>query len=233
MRKIGIAIPTYNRYQFTIDCFKQVIDDERIESITIVDDASTDDSYEKLKWYFRDNDKVRLFRNEANKDCYFNKHEAVEKSNSEWICLWDSDNVFDMEYIDTLYSIPQWSRNIFYQPQFLKPAFDFRKWSGLMLTKENIAEYANTDLMTACNASNYFIHREEYLKTWNGSVNPISSDSIFFAFTWVSVGNKILITPNLEYFHTLHEDKSGHFNQNQHKTVRFHEELMHRIKQLK
>lgn len=233
MRKISIAIPTYNRYQQTIDSFAQVLFDERVGEVVISDDASTDDSYEMFYIRFWQNYKVVLSGNNKNFDCYFNKHEAMDLTAFDWVLLLDSDNTITPSYLDALYAIPEWKADTIYQPSFARPHFDFRKWSGLTLTKENVAEYVNTDLMTALNACNFFINREEYLKIWDGSVNPGSSDSIYFSYCWLKAGNKIYITPNLEYDHFIDTDGKGHYQQNSRNFIEFHKQVMEKIKQLR
>ncbi len=232
-RKISIALPTWERFQQTIDSFKQVLHDDRVAEVCITDDASMDGSFGSLEWYFKLEPKVLLFENENNLDCYFNKHQAMQNTNSTWCVLLDSDNAISKDYLDALYAIPEWDEKTIYQPSWSRPHFDFRKWSGLTLTKENVAEYANTDLMTALNAMNFFINRFEYLQVWDGSVNPISSDSIYFSYCWLNAGNKIYITPNLEYEHYISPHNNGHYQLNQHKTVEFHKELMNKIRAMK
>lgn len=233
MRTVSIVIPSFNRYKSVIDCFSQVLNDGRIESVTIVDDCSTDNSYDKLKEYFKDEPKVKIFRNENNLDCYSNKHRAAELAVGEFICIWDSDNTFDKSYLDALYAIPGWDERTVYQPQFARPYFDFTKHAGLTLTKDNVAQYANTNLMTACNAMNFFINRKEYLEVWDGSVNPGSSDSLYFSYCWLNSGRKILITPNLEYDHFISNKGDGHYQTNFHKYIDFHEDLMNKLRNLK
>lgn len=232
MRKLSVAIPTYNRYDLTINSFVQVLNDERVSEVVIVDDASTNDSYERLCNYFSGIDKVKLFRNEINLDCYFNKHESVVKASSDWVIIFDSDNTLSTEYLDALYAIPEWDKSICYNPQFARPYFRFTEWAGLTLTKGNVAAYLDTNLMTSLNAFNLFINRDEYLKIWDGSINPLSSDSIYFSYCWLIAGNKIYITPGLEYDHYISPNNDGHYQQNQHKTVEFHNDIMNKIKNL-
>lgn len=232
MRKISIAIPTFNRYQLTIDSFAEVLNDDRVLEIIIVDDASTDGSYEKLRDYFSGNAKVKVFRNLFNRDCYQNKMTAASYTNSEFCIVFDSDNTLTPKYLDAIYAIPEWDAQTIYQPEFAKPCFDFTKYSGLTLTKENVAQYVDTNLMTALNAFNLFINRDEYLNVWDRSVNPGSSDSIYFSLCWLIAGGKIHITPNLQYDHRIHADKSNHYSQNSHKYVAFHEQVMNKIKNL-
>lgn len=233
MRRISIAVTSWNRFEQTVNSFSQILDDDRVSEVAITDDFSTDDSYDKLKWHFRDVDKVKIYRNSKNMDCYFCKHEAAKNSNSEWLMLIDSDNTFDKSYLDAIYDIPEWGRNTFYQPQFSRPHFDFRKWKGLTITKENVAQYVNTDLMTACNAMNFFINRDEYLKIWDGTKDPVTSDSIYFALCWLRAGNQIRITPNLEYDHFIDPNGKGHYQENYKRTGNFHQVVMDELKQLK
>lgn len=238
MRKISIAIPSYNRFEQTIASFDQVLDDERIAEVVIVDDASTDGSSKKLLDYIWQNGKELLYKvflyiNEVNQDCYKNKHTAMKESYREFVILLDSDNKIDTSYLDAIYAIPEWDAKTIYQPSFSRPHFDFRKWSGLTLTKENVAEYIRTYLMTALNAMNFFINRDEYLKVWDGSVNPHTSDSIYFCYCWLAAGNKIHITPNLEYDHFIDPNGKGHYQTNWHKTGNFHKDLMTKINELR
>lgn len=232
MRKISVAIPTFNRVQQTIDSFAQVLNDERVAEVVIVDDASTDDSFENLYERIQFHSKVVLLRNDRNLDCYRNKHESMDLSAFEWVILLDSDNTITHSYLDAIYAIPEWNAKTIYQPSFARPHFDFRKWSGLTLTKENVAEYIRTDLMTALNAMNFFINRDEYLKVWDGSVNPHTSDSIYFCYCWLAAGNSIFITPNLHYEHFIDPKGRGHYQTNYHKTGNFHKMVLDKIRQL-
>lgn len=229
-RIIGICIPTYNRYALTIKSFEQVLNDDRIEEITIVDDASTDGSFELLRIYAQtQTTKVRLFRNKENLDCYFNKNKAVVKAKQQWVILLDSDNVITKEYIDTLFAIENWDKDTIYQPSFAKPHFDFREFDGLELTIKNVNNYMGTNICTALNAMNFFINRNNYIDVWDGSTDPMSSDSIYFNYCWLRSGRKILITPNLWYNHLVHD---AHFVQNQHRTKKFYEQLLNAYKSL-
>ncbi len=232
MRKISIAIPTFKRVEQTVYSFQQVLSDDRVSEVIIVDDASGDGSFAVLRNYFEHEPKVKVYENSFNLDCYMNKHRAMELATEDWAILFDSDNTLTKEYLDAIYSIPKWDAHTIYQPSFSKPHFDFRKWSGLVLTEKNVAQYADTHLMTALNACNFFINREEYLKVWDGNVNPGSSDSIYFSYCWLCTGREILITPDLEYDHFISPKKDGHYQLNSHLYVGFHDRLMQKIKSL-
>jgi len=45
MRTLSICIPTWNRVEMTLNSFKEVYNDDRVEAIVIVDDASDEHIY--------------------------------------------------------------------------------------------------------------------------------------------------------------------------------------------
>lgn len=232
-RKISICIPTWNRYEMTIKAIEQVIDDNRISEIVIVDDCSTNgDDKRLLEWSTDKKRLVTVYKNDTNLDCYRNKHQAIAKATGDWCILFDSDNILTTEYIDTLYNIPEWGIHTIYQPVYSRPHFDFRNYAGLTLTRMNVSQFTDTNIMTALNAMNFFINREQYIKVWDGSIDPVTSDSIYFNYCWLSAGNKIYMTPELEYDHIVHS--GSHYQNNVNRTAKgFHEDIINKLKQLR
>jgi len=238
-RTLSIVIPTYNRYQMTLESFVQVLDDPRVDDIVIVDDCSTDDSYEQLLTY-KDhiqetlvNTTIEIYQNEKNIDCYQNKKTAVEYSTNEWCILLDSDNIIDKTYLDKLFEITDWSVDTIYTPSFAKPHFDFRSFAGATIHKNNVAQLLHqfSNLEVCLNACNYFVNREEYLLCFDGSKEPVTSDSIFYCYNWLRSGNQIEVVSGLEYEHRIHD--GSHYRNNNHKTpAGFHQEILRKLSQL-
>jgi len=233
MRTIGISIPTYNRSHMTLESFRDVYDDERVQQITIVDDASDWNKWEELQSLCKNLDKVKLVRNEKNLDCYANKFVSICHSDMEWNILLDSDNVIDKNYLDVLFSFPAWASKTILTPSFAKPEFDFRNYEGLLISKQNVADYIHRPMFEVClNACNYFVNRGEYVKVWDGSVDPVTSDSIYFMSKWFEAGNNLYITPSLHYHHRIHGN--SHYNSNNHRTpVGFHQSILQKLKELR
>jgi glycosyltransferase involved in cell wall biosynthesis len=231
-RQIGIAIPTYMRPEWTLRAFEQVLHDDRVASITIVDDFSPSESYSLLKIYVDGMDKVILFRNQSNVDCFRNKKNAIELSNQPWNILFDSDNKLDASYIDRLFEIEEWKHDTIYAPSWAAPHFDYRSFSDLTLTKENISQYMSWPMCsTMLNTCNYFVNRIEYLKVWCGDMDPVTADSIFFAFKWLESGRKIKVVSNLFYQHTVHD--LSHYKQNAHRSGHLHMQIEHQLRNLR
>lgn len=232
-RKIGISIPTFNRAEMTIESFINVYDDTRVKTICIVDDASDEDVYEKLKSITSSLPKVKLYRNEFNRDCYRNKASAMGLVDCVWAILLDSDNSISKDYLDKIYEIPFWYEDIIYTPSFAKPHFDFRNYSGLILSKENVSSFVDSPMLEVClNAANYFVNTQSYVDVWDAYVDPVTSDSIFQCYNWLMAGKKIRIVDGLEYLHSVHQ--GSHYQNNVARTPNgFHEKLLNKLRQLK
>lgn len=233
MREISVCIPSYNRFEMTVQVFEKIYDVDEVTEIIISDDCSTDDSYDKLVEYAKKFHKIRVFRNQENQDCYRNKKTSIELATNEWCCLWDSDNIFSYDYLFRLFQNPHWDKNTIYTPDFAEPTFNFTQFSGLLITKENVSKWIDAPLFeTMLNANNFFVNRNEFLKVWDGSTDPVTSDSIFTTYNWLKAGNKIQVVGGLKYFHRIHD--SGHYNSNVHRTpIGFHDSILQKLRELK
>jgi glycosyltransferase involved in cell wall biosynthesis len=230
---ISLCLTTWNRTDLLYESFRQLVNDDRISEILIVDDASPEEVYHTIYWQTKAIDKVKLYRNETNQDCYKNKRIAVEKASNEWIIIGDSDNIFTPQYINSLFAMEAWATRTVYQPSFAKPHFDFTKYSGKFIDQTNVAHFMEDGTFQTClNAMNYFVNRDEYLKVWDGSVDPVTSDSIFQNYNWLKAGNSIYVVPGLFYEHRVHN--GSHYQNNRARTPRgFHDSIVQKIKDLR
>jgi glycosyltransferase involved in cell wall biosynthesis len=233
MRQIGIAIPTFNRYQILFESFAEVHDDDRIKEVIISDDASEMGIRSAMIEMGSCFKKTRFNWNEANIDCYANKMTALVHSNTEWNILLDSDNKIGVEYLDRIFAYDEWDKDTIYTPDFAAPHFDFRAYSGLLITKESVSQYIDKPMFEVLlNACNYFVNKHEYLKVWDKNTNPVTSDSIYMAYKWLESGRKIQVVEGLMYFHRVWE--GSHYQNNVHRTPQgFHESILNKLRQLK
>lgn len=111
-RKIGIAINTYNKCDDVIKCIEQIKDDERIETITIIDNHSEDVIYWLLEdtLYIEEGEtKIRLGRNDTHLDEELNKHRSILLSDAEWILSVNPLIVLDGELINEIFK-QEWKK---------------------------------------------------------------------------------------------------------------------------
>lgn len=231
-RKISVCIPTWNRPELTIASFIDVYGDERISEFVIVDDYSELYNYERLKQITDNLPKVKLYRNESNKDCYVNKKISVELATNEWVIVFDSDNRLTKEYLDAIFGVRGWCDWHIYAPTFAMPTFDYRHFSGLSLNFGNINQFLSEKMSdTALNTMNFFVNRRWFIDVWDGAANPNTADSIYFNYCWLKKRGEIHFVAGMEYHHLVHDQ--SHYKLNNHKTNGFYEEVIEKLKALK
>lgn len=230
-RQISLCLTSFNRSEWTLRAFEQVLYDPRISEIIIVDDHSLPEIYSQLENAVGGMDKVNLFRNDTNIGCYHNKFAAIEAASSEYCILLDSDNIIDTKYLDKIFE-QEWQPNTILAPDMGEPQLSYKLFSGAVLTKENISDLLNTGNMAMClNTMNYFVNRSEYLRVFDDSVEPWTSDSIYQNYRWLAAGNKIHILNGLRYHHEIHT--GSHYTTHSQKDPGFYQDTLAKLKALK
>lgn len=230
--KISLCITHYNRAELLVDSFKNILTDDRVSEIVIVDDCSNEDVYNKVAWQVLANYQVKLYQNETNLGVYHNKKRSIELATNDWCIVFDSDNVIDTDYIDKLYALQPWDKNTEYCPALAEPAFNYSSLAGPPITKENVNTlWKHNQFEAFLNTMNSFFNREEYLKVWDGSIEPISSDSIYMNYKWLAAGNAIQVVEGMKYYHRIHN--GSHYVNNCAKSNVIHRDIEMKIKRLK
>jgi len=89
----SILIAHYNNYEYFLDCYRSIQNQTYKDfEIILVDDCSTDDSFEKIKELAKANSRFRLFRNDENKGVGFTKRKCVELATGEICGFVDPDD---------------------------------------------------------------------------------------------------------------------------------------------
>lgn len=223
---LSLSITNFNRFDLTIESFVQVIDDPRIDDIVVLDDASTNGSYEKLVEHYRNIPKVRVLRQAQNRGMSINKRDAIEYAKNEWVIIFDSDNIIGLDYLDAFYKLAiegdafnTFSRiaaieKFIFCPDFAKPEFDYRDFkcgnnscgirSGIYGDQESAHEIKNDSFNCLMNTANYIVNRDFYLQTYKHNPEHIASDTIWHNYNHLKNGGLFCVVPDMEYFHRVH-----------------------------
>lgn len=230
MRTLSICIPTWNRVEMTLNSFKDVYNDDRVEAIIIVDDASDEDIYNKLKEECDKLSKVKLYRNLTNRDCYANKYVSISLSPTDYCIILDSDNQIDTSYLDKIFE-QEWAEDMILAPDWAKPTFNYTEYSNLIISKDNLKEYIDKPMFETClNCMNYFVNKDAYCDVWDATTDPVTSDSLFQNYNWLMSGKYIHIVHGLGYNHLVHNQ--SHYINNVQRTGDFREILIEKIRKL-
>ncbi len=91
MSKVSVIIPTYNYENFICDAVDSVLEQNYNDyEIIIIDDGSTDGTYEKLEKY---NNRIQYFF-QKNKGPAAARNFGINQSSGEYICFLDADDIF-------------------------------------------------------------------------------------------------------------------------------------------
>lgn len=237
---ISLALTSYNRTDLLFRSFSACLDHPLITEIVIVDDCSTKANYNIVKEHCKHIPKIKLFKNEINLGVYFNKKRSVELCTNDFIIVGDSDNLYDKKYLDTIFDqnkVPyypwnEWREDTILAPDFAKPHFSYQAFSGLTVDQHNVAQFINQPMFsTMLNTFNFFINRNEYLKVFDDSIEPVTFDSLYFNYCWLKAGNKIRVIKDFQYDHMVHE--GSHFQNNIHLSGNLLSEIENKIKELR
>ena len=154
--------------------------------------------------------KVRMLHNVKREYVFRNKYLAVLYSLSEYCIILDSDNTIDKNYIDTIYAQEPWKKNTIYQPEFARPSFDFRQFSGKTITRRNVRFHLSIAMFRVMiNAMNFFVCRQTFLdankETFNSGFDPKCADSLQVNYNLLKAENEIYVVPGLQYEHKVHD----------------------------
>jgi glycosyltransferase involved in cell wall biosynthesis len=206
--KISLAITTYLRYDLTVESFKHVINDDRVSDILVLDDASTDGSFEKLVKHFSGHPKVKVTRQAQNRGMSISKRDAIALADGPWVIIFDSDNKLGSDYLDAICT--QWMLSgelrpdTIYLPVQAAPRFNYEKFSGLTITKENVNDYMH-DAMFRCalNTCNCLVNQNFYLKTFKPDLSIGCADTINHIYNHLSANGKLYFVTGMKYFHLV------------------------------
>lgn len=104
--KVSVVLPVYNAAKFVSDAVQSILDQTFSDfELILIDDASTDDSYEILKRFH--DPRIKLLKNEVNLDLVGTLNRGLAESKGEYIVRMDADDIamperiaIQVEYMD-------------------------------------------------------------------------------------------------------------------------------------
>lgn len=103
---ISVVIPTHNRAEMVVRCVKSVLEADYPEKeIVVVDDASTDDTLEKLRAAFAFEKRVKILESERNFGPSVNRNRGALSTGGKYILFLDDDNIIEKNALAELVSV--------------------------------------------------------------------------------------------------------------------------------
>ena len=98
---VSIITPNYNCGRFISQTIESVLAQTYTDwEMLIVDDCSTDGSYEIALEYASKDSRIKVFRNEQNSGAAISRNRAIEESKGEYLAFLDSDDLWMPEKLE-------------------------------------------------------------------------------------------------------------------------------------
>lgn len=103
--KISIIIPVYNVEKYISECIESLLSQTFKEiEILAIDDCSTDNSYNILKKYAKEDSRIVLYQNKKNLGVSATRNFGLDKAKGKYISFVDSDDFVDSAFLEELYN---------------------------------------------------------------------------------------------------------------------------------
>ena len=101
MKKISVLIAHYNNFEYFKDCYNSLLKQTFQDfEVIVVDDCSTDDSFEKITELTQADSRFKLYRNDKNSGVGFTKRKCIEMANGEICGFVDPDDALQENAIE-------------------------------------------------------------------------------------------------------------------------------------
>lgn len=104
---IAIVIPCFNGWKYMKRCLES-LEQQQIKpaQIIIVDDCSTDDSYQNLLAYSQDTSlPVEVYRNDINCGPAKSREKALRYVSTEYVAFCDCDDWYEIDFVKSIYEL--------------------------------------------------------------------------------------------------------------------------------
>ncbi|HIF9528296.1 glycosyltransferase family 2 protein [Photobacterium damselae] len=92
---ISIILPVYNSKSFIDDTINSVINQTYIFwELILVDDRSTDGTFDYIKDKYSNNDKIRIYQNDKNSGAGFTRNKGISEAKYSYIAFIDADDIW-------------------------------------------------------------------------------------------------------------------------------------------
>lgn len=158
---ISIITPNYNCARFIAQTIESVLAQTYTNwEMLIVDDCSTDGSYEIALGYVQKDSRIKMFRNEKNSGAAVSRNRAIEASSGEYVAFLDSDDLWLPDKLE---------KQIAFMQQY-DCDFSFTEY-------EHIDE-ENKSLHQIANVTKHLSYRKMMMHCWPGCLTVMYNQNV-------------------------------------------------------
>lgn len=195
---ISVLIPAYNVELFVEEALKSILDQTYSNlEIIVVDDCSTDGTYQLLLKLKAEDDRIKLFRNDKNSKIVATLNLALSKANGTYIVRMDADDISLCDRIEKQYLFLQDNPQI----DLVGTSATFINQQGVIVHNEDYLKQ-HEDLVVASNYISPVLHIWMCKKSLYDEVGIYripSAEDLDFLLRCLDSGKKIANIPEYLY----------------------------------
>lgn len=219
---VSVIIPVYNVEKYLDKCLQSVETQSYKDiEIIVVDDCSTDNSYNIAKTHAWGDSRIKIYRNDENKMAGGARNTGIRKSTGKYIMFLDSDDTLPADAVGVLFeeisgtgSQMSFGRMVWEKDSVLTPVTYIESMVDRFLAAENQnLRFMPPEFWAVGSAVNAIYDRDFIVK--NNIWFPefvYWEDVAFTAFIW-QLASKITFTDNIVYFRTERTGESKSITQ--------------------
>jgi len=221
---ISVIIPVYNCEDYLYVCLNSLLKQSYSDfEVICIDDNSTDSSLEILKYFAKEDHRIKIFENSHNKGVSYSRNKGLKLAKGEYIFFLDSDDWITSNAFQDLFENAENNDSdlVFYKLTRLdnlnfilnRPAFDlttcFDKnvdFNNFTFTYKNIKEH----IMTTSYAVGLKLYKKSFLEKYDDLIFPegIVYEDIVFHIKTILRASKISFVPKSFYIYRLDNQNS-------------------------
>lgn len=224
--KFSILIAHYNNFEYFKDCYQSIINQTfKNFEVIILDDHSTDDSYEKVKDWVKNDSRFKVFQNEENKGVGYTKAKLIELATGEICGFLDPDDAIAPNALKN--SLLHFSEDIIAVYSFIKMCDNQLNFVKLFPNQKQVENNNPCFLNIFFDVNHFFLFRKNaYLKTEGIDPELTSAvDQDLYLKLYEQGSFKLIKEPH--YIYRMHDkgvsqekSKKGMLNKNWDKVLR-------------
>ena len=222
MKKISVITPCYNSYDYLDKCFESLVNQtigiENIE-IIFVNDASTDNTFEKLNSFESlYPESVLVIHLDENVKQGGARNVALQYASGEYTVFVDSDDWVDLSYLETVYNIAKENDIDMLQIPFVKVSGEGENitytktpvyWTGLYeIDSIEKRKHFLTHQLFTCGAPNKVYKTEIIRKCGAAFLQGVAYEEPSFVYPLFFYVNKIYLLDAELYFYRMHDSST-------------------------
>ncbi|MDR0942507.1 MAG: glycosyltransferase [Holosporales bacterium] len=221
--KLSVIVPIYNAEKYLKDCLDSLINQSfRNMEIILVDDGSTDNSYDICKEYSELDDRITIIRQKNQKQGAA-RNRGMEAATGKYVGFVDSDDYVDLNYFETLIKAARKHNADMTVSSVVKIKNNKRKTKWRFKTEETFC--SDFDKFIVCSQNKNLspwnkIYKKEFLEKYKIKFpEGVFFEDGLFTVKAVHYANRFVSVPNVVYFYRKNPNSTINSKQTEkHKT---------------